>query len=101
MSYYFVSYIKIIDKDEYQKYVNEVDIVSAKYNGKYLALDDHPKLLEGNWNYTRTVIIEFRTEKEFNDWYYSKEYQSILRHRLNASSCDTILIKGKSPLNIY
>ncbi len=95
MSYYFVSYININDDEEYQRYVNEVDEVSAKFNGKYLALDDNPKILEGNWGYSRTVIIKFNTETEFNDWYYSEEYQRILKFRLNASKCDTILIKGK------
>ena len=95
MSYYFVSYININDDEEYQRYVNEVDEISAKFNGKYLALDDNPKILEGNWGYSRTVIIKFNTETEFNDWYYSEEYQRILKFRLNASKCDTILIKGK------
>jgi uncharacterized protein (DUF1330 family) len=90
-----VSYININDDEEYQRYVNEVDEVSAKFNGKYLALDDNPKILEGNWGYSRTVIIKFNTETEFNDWYYSEEYQRILKFRLNASKCDTILIKGK------
>ncbi len=36
MSYYFVACIKINNEQEYQKYVNEVDEVSAKFNGKYL-----------------------------------------------------------------
>jgi uncharacterized protein (DUF1330 family) len=95
MSYYFVSFIKINDLEKYQKYINEVDELSSKFNGKYLALDDNPKILEGNWNYSRSVIIKFNTETEFNDWYYSEEYQRILKYRLNASKCDTILIKGK------
>ena len=95
MSYYFVSYIKINDQDEYQKYVNEVDEVSAKYRGKYLALDDSPRVLEGNWKYSRTVIIEFNDEADFNEWYNSEDYQRILKLRLNASECDTILIKGQ------
>jgi uncharacterized protein (DUF1330 family) len=95
MSYYFVSYIKINHQDEYQKYVNEVDEVSAKYRGKYLALDDSPRVLEGNWKYSRTVLIEFNDEADFNEWYNSEDYQRILKLRLNASECDTILIKGQ------
>jgi uncharacterized protein (DUF1330 family) len=95
MSYYFIAYIKINNEKEYQKYVNEVDEVSAKYRGKYLALDDNPKILEGNWKYSRTVIIEFKDEADFNNWYNSEDYQRILKHRLKAAECDTILIKGK------
>jgi uncharacterized protein (DUF1330 family) len=95
MSCYFVSNIKINDIGEYQNYINEVDDVFAKYNGNYLALDDNPKILEGNWKYTRSVIIEFRNEIDFNNWYNSEDYQRILKYRLKAAECDTILIKGK------
>jgi len=95
MSYYFVANIKIDDPDEYKKYINEVDQVFSQYKGKYLALDDNPKLLEGKWNYTRSVIIEFDNKADFEKWYNSEDYQRILRYRLKAAKCDTILIKGK------
>lgn len=95
MSYYLVANIKINDEDEYQKYVDNVDEVFSKYKGKYLAVDNSPKLIEGKWKYTRAVIIEFKTESDFNNWYNSKDYQEILKHRLNGADCDTILIKGK------
>jgi uncharacterized protein (DUF1330 family) len=96
MSYYFVANIKIDDPDEYKKYVNEADQVFSQYNGKYLALDDYPQLLEGEWDYTRSVIIEFNNKVDFEIWYNSEDYQRILKHRLKAAKCDTILIKGKN-----
>jgi len=95
MSYYFVANIKINDQLEYQKYIDKVDEVFSKYNGKYLAVDDNPKIIEGKWDYSRAVIIEFNTEQEFNNWYNSNDYQDILKHRINASESDTLLIKGK------
>ena len=95
MSCYFVANIKIHDNEEYQKYVDNVDEVFSKYKGKYLAVDDYPEIIEGTWKYTRAVIIEFETESDFNNWYNSKNYQDILKHRLNGADCDTILIKGK------
>ncbi len=95
MGYYFIANIKIRDNEGYQKYINKADEVFAKFNGKYLAVDNQPKVIEGKWNYTRAVIIEFKTESDFKKWYNSKEYQEILNYRLNNSDCDTILIKGK------
>ncbi len=91
---YFVANIKIEDETEYNKYLDSVDEVFAKFNGKYLSVDNNPKILEGEWKYTKTVIIQFNNEEEFNNWYYSNEYQSILIHRLKGAVCDTILIKG-------
>ena len=93
--YYFVANIKIDDESEYQKYIDKVDMVFAKYNGNYLAVDNNPKIVEGDWNYSRSVIIEFENELDFNNWYNSKDYKDILKFRLNAGKCDTILIKGK------
>jgi uncharacterized protein (DUF1330 family) len=94
MSYYFLANIKINDLDEYQKYLNEVDEIFSKYNGTYLALDEKPLILEGKWEYTRAVIIEFKNKIDFDNWYNSEDYQRILKHRLKATVSDTVLIKG-------
>lgn len=94
MKHYFVANIKVHDQKEYEKYLDKVDEIFSKYKGKYLAVDESPLRLEGKWDYSKSVIIEFRSKKDFEDWYFSEDYQKILRHRLNASSCDTILIEG-------
>ena len=96
MSHYFIANIKINDEDEYKKYLDKADEVFSKYNGKYLAVDNKPMILEGNWKYSRTVLIQFTSLEDFNNWYQSEEYQKILKHRLAAAECDTILIEGCS-----
>ena len=94
MIHYFVAQIKINDPDEYEKYLDKFDDIFSKYKGEYLAIDESPALLEGDWNYTKSVLIKFKSKKDFEDWYYSDDYQKILKHRLNAARCDTILIEG-------
>jgi len=94
MIHYFVAQIKIENPDEYEKYLEKFDDIFSKYKGEYLAIDESPTLLEGNWNYTKSVLIKFNSKKDFEDWYYSEDYQKILKHRLKASTCDTILIEG-------
>lgn len=94
MSYYFVANIRIHNPKDYQKYIDGVDDVFMKYNGRYLAVDNHPELLEGDWHYSRFVIISFNSRKDFEAWYHSSEYQQILKYRLAAAACDTILVKG-------
>jgi uncharacterized protein (DUF1330 family) len=96
MSHYFLAQIKIIDATEYQMYLNEVDAVFKKYRGQYLAVDANPTILEGTWNYTRTVLIRFDSKTDFENWYHSADYQRILKHRLTGAQCDSILIKGLS-----
>lgn len=94
MSAYFVANIRIHDQQEYDKYLASVDDVFAKFNGKYLAVDDHPSVLEGEWNYTKAVLISFPSEKDLRDWYESEEYRQILKHRLGGAQCDSILVHG-------
>lgn len=94
MIHYFSAQIRIHDKDEYEKYLENFDDIFSRYNGEYLAIDESPVLLEGEWDYTKSVLIKFKTEQDFKDWYYSADYQKILKHRLAAAKCDTILLKG-------
>jgi uncharacterized protein (DUF1330 family) len=94
MSYYFVANIKINDQQEYQKYLDGVDEIFEKFNGEYLAVDEKPEILEGNWSYSKAVLIRFNSKQEFEKWYYSADYQEILKFRLSAAICDSILIEG-------
>jgi uncharacterized protein (DUF1330 family) len=95
LAYYFIAQIRIKDEKEYQKYIDGSGEIFKKYHGAYLAVDDNPIILEGNWDYTRTVLIQFESENDFNAWYHSEDYQRILKHRLKAAACDTILVKGR------
>lgn len=95
MSLYFMANIKMKNKQAYQKYLDRAGEVFEKFRGTYLAVDNGPEVLEGEWNYSRAVLICFETRKDFDAWYQSDEYQEILQSRLLASECDTILIQGK------
>jgi uncharacterized protein (DUF1330 family) len=94
MSVYFVVQAKIRDEAEYGRYLEVIDDVFSRYKGEYLAVDDAPVVLEGTWDYSRVVIIRFDTRDEFDEWYYSRDYQEILKYRLNGANCDTLLING-------
>jgi uncharacterized protein (DUF1330 family) len=94
MIHYFAAQIKINDPVEYQLYLEKFDNIFEQYKGEYLAIDESPVLLEGNWEYTKSVLIKFNSQQDFEDWYYSDEYQKILKFRLSASKSDSILIKG-------
>jgi uncharacterized protein (DUF1330 family) len=94
MAYYFSAQIKIRDQVEYDRYLENFDEIFSMHKGEYLAIDESPTLLEGEWNYTKSVLIKFSTREDFEAWYYSKDYQEILRFRLNAAKCDTILMEG-------
>lgn len=94
MAHYFSAQIKIHDREEYDRYLENFDEIFARHQGTILAVDETPTLLEGVWEYTKTVLISFPSREDFEDWYFSRDYQQIIKYRLNAAKCDTILIKG-------
>lgn len=95
MSCYFMANIKVNDDQDYQKYLDRADEVFALFKGTYLAVDREPEVLEGSWNYTRAILIRFENKEDLKAWYESREYQEILKYRLSASHCDSLLIHGK------
>lgn len=94
MSVYFMASIRISDPNEYQKYLDRSEEVFARFNGNYMAVDNLPDVIEGEWSYSRAVLIRFGCKEDFEDWYQSEDYQEILQYRLSAATCDTILIHG-------
>ena len=95
MSAYFIANILIEDDDLMKKYGDELGDMVKRWGGEYLAVDNDPTVLEGKWSYSRLVLLRFPDEKTLKDWYDSEEYQKVLSLRLQASKCDTVMIKGK------
>lgn len=95
MGVYFSVQIKMKDPDIYNHYLEACDDVFSRFQGRYLAVDEAPTILEGEWPYTRSILIEFPSEKLFNEWYYSEAYQDILKYRLEGATCTAIIIHGQ------
>jgi uncharacterized protein (DUF1330 family) len=67
--------------------------IFSKYAGRVLSVDEAPTVLEGQWNFTRTVLLEFPSEEAANAWYRSPEYESLAQHRHAASAANIVMIK--------
>lgn len=64
MCYYFVAQIKINDKTEYQNCIDKSGVIFKKYKGEYLSVDNAPVIIEGKWDYTRLVLIKFKSKND-------------------------------------
>jgi uncharacterized protein (DUF1330 family) len=51
-------------------------------------------VLAGEWEDTRSVIIEFPSQESALAWMNSDEYQAIAKHRNAGSTVNSILVKG-------
>jgi uncharacterized protein (DUF1330 family) len=94
MSHYLIARIDINDREEYSKYEAGFMGIFSQYDGKMLSVDEAPKLIEGEWPISRTVLIEFPSEESAMAWYQSEEYQALAQHRFASSDGNIILLKG-------
>ena len=94
MPFYVVAQLNIHDRTRYARYESGFMEIFAKYGGSVLSVDEAAKVLEGDWNYMRTVLLEFPSEEQAIAWYHSPEYQSLAQHRFAASDANIVLIKA-------
>ena len=95
MSVYLVAQLNIHDRATYAKYGSAFMDIFTQYEGKLLSVEETPKVLEGEWGYVRTVLLEFPSEERAHAWYESKEYQAIAEYRRVASTANLVLIRGR------
>ncbi len=95
MSCYFIAQINIADRDEYKKYEDGFDEIFAKYKGIVVAVEEDPVVLEGEWPYTRTVLLRFPNEEEAKKWYDSTEYKELVKHRWQSSRANIVLVRRR------
>lgn len=94
MASYIVARITIIDRERYAQYEAGFMAVFAAHQGRLLAVDDDPQILEGGWRCTRTVVAEFPDYEAALAWYRSDDYQALAAHRFAASDGEIALLKG-------
>ncbi len=94
MSVYIIARFKIHDRNEYDKYEAGFVEVFKKFDGKMLSVDENPTVLMGDWDDTRSVIIEFPSKKSALAWMTSDGYQAISKHRNAGSTANSILVEG-------
>ncbi|MCZ6458287.1 MAG: DUF1330 domain-containing protein [Gammaproteobacteria bacterium] len=94
MPIYIVAQINIEDRDTYARYEAGFMEIFDRYEGELLAVDEAVTELEGSWEYTRTVIIQFPDEAAARSWYDSDDYQALAQHRFAASAANLAIVQG-------
>ena len=94
MTHYLIARIDINDREEYSKYQAGFMEIFSQYDGKMLSVDEAPKLIEGEWPVSRTVLIEFPSKESAMAWYESEAYQALAKHRFASSDGNIVLLKG-------
>lgn len=95
MAVYALAQLRIHDADRYGRYMARFMPVLTKYNGRLLAADETPRVLEGEWwDRNKVVLMEFTDSAAFRAWATSPEYTEIAADRKAGADAVVLLIKG-------
>jgi len=95
MPAYVIALLVIKDREGYNEYRAGVHEILTKYNGEILVSNEDFEVIEGEWPYTKTVVIRFPSVEEAKRWYKAPEYQEVAQHRFRSTKTNLILIEGR------
>ena len=72
--------------DTIEKYNGKIIVVVTKGGGK-------SEVLEGNWDPTHLVILEFESMGQARKWYKSSEYTEVAEIRKKTSTANFVLVE--------
>jgi uncharacterized protein (DUF1330 family) len=97
MTVYVVAQLSFTDRSAYQRYQARFMDVFRKFEGKLLAADEHPLLLDGQWDRNKLVLLSFPDEPAARRFIEDPEYQEISRDRRAGADTVSLLVRGISP----
>ena len=97
MTVYAIAQLKMTDRAAYDRYQARFFEVFRKFDGKLLAADEHPRVLEGTWPHDKPVMMSFPDEAAFLAFSTSTDYEDISRDRKAGAQATVLLVKGFTP----
>jgi len=79
---YVVVDIEVTDGVRYAEYKRQAEATVTAFGGRYLVRGGKARVLEGDWQPARIIVLEFPTVERALDWWSSEEYREPkeLRH---------------------
>ncbi len=96
MTVYAIAQLHFTDRPAYDRYQAAFMPVFLKFQGRLLAADEAPQVVEGDWDREKLVLMSFPDEAAYRDWAESPEYLEIARDRHAGSEAVVLLVKGLS-----
>lgn len=85
MAAYVIVELEVLEPEQYKEYQRGVPETLARYRGRFLVRGGAYETIEGEWQPSRIVVLEFPDMAAAKAWYASAEYQAILPLRLRSS----------------
>lgn len=97
MAAYVVVNVDTDSPVEYEEYKRMAQDAVALYGGRYLARGGKTKVLEGDWQPKRLVVLVFDSYERAYEWWESEEYAPAKSLRQRLSKTQMVLVDGYEP----
>ncbi len=97
MSAYVVVEVTVKDPERYADYKTMVPASLEAYGGKFLVRGGTVENLEGAWEPSRFVVLEFDSVEQAKRWWDSDEYREARNLRQATADTKMIVVEGWSP----
>jgi uncharacterized protein (DUF1330 family) len=94
MPAYVIIETDISDPEQYERYKEASPAAVASGGGRFVARGGELAVLEGNWEPTRIVVLEFPDLETAKRWYVSPEYEEAKRLREGAAKLNMLAVEG-------
>lgn len=94
MPAYVIVEIDIHDPVQYEEYKRMTPATIAAFGGTFTVRGGTTTPLEGNWNPTRIVVIEFESAERAKAWWESDEYAPAKALRQRIATTKMIIAEG-------
>lgn len=93
MPAFLIADIDVNDPDTYANYIKANPDIVNKFGGRYIARGGAVKVLEGDWQPRRTVVIEFPDMATIEAFYDSPEYTELRKIRWQSADSRLVAIE--------
>ena len=94
MPAYVIAETDVHDPERYEHYRAAVPASLEAHGGRFLVRGGEHTVLEGDWQPTRLVVIEFEDLEAARRWYESPEYGDAKRLRAGAAHLRIVAVEG-------
>ena len=94
MPAYVIAETEVTDPERYEQYKAAVPAAIAAGGGRFLVRGGESVVLEGDWQPSRVVVLEFEDLAAAKRWYESEAYQEAKKFRAGAASFHMIAVQG-------
>ena len=94
MPAYVIVETDISDPVQYEQYKAASPGAVAAGGGRFVVRGGELAVLEGDWNPSRLVILEFENLEAAKRWYQSEQYQAAVKLREGAAKLNMVVVEG-------